>query len=94
MTTKPEIEMKRCLEENGIKYKFQHPIMGIEHKYVADFYLPLYNLIIEVDGKNVHNYPDGREIDYVRLCELEELGYRVLRFWEGEFDNFGIWREI
>jgi len=92
--TKPEIEMKRCLNELGISYEFQFPVWEIEHRYVADFYLPLYNLIIEVDGKGWHNYPDGKEIDRIRMKELEEKGYRVLRFWENEFDSNKVRGEI
>jgi len=92
--TKPEIEMKRCLKENGISYDFQYPVRNIEHCYIADFYLPLYNIILEVDGKGFHNYPDGRSIDHTRVQEMENVGYRVLRFWEGEFDAKSVWREI
>ena len=86
--------MKRCLAENGIKYEFQYPISNIEHPYIADFYLPLYNIILEVDGIWSHGYPDGKEIDFIRTQELEEVGYRVLRFWEGQFDAKSVWNEI
>jgi very-short-patch-repair endonuclease len=51
-------------------------------------------VILEVDGVWSHNYPDGREIDYIRNQELEDIGYRVLRFWEGQFDAQSVWREI
>jgi len=54
----------------------------------------LYNIVLEVDGKYHHNFPNGREIDSIRTEEMEEVGYRVLRFWEGEFDPQKIWREI
>src|SRR4030042_744934 len=92
--TNPEIDMKRCLKELGIKYIFQYLVENIKHPYFADFYFPLYNIILEVDGKEVHNYPDGTEKDYRRLLELEAAGYRVLRFWEGEFNSQSIWKEI
>ena len=72
----------------------EHPVTNIGHPYVADFYLPLYNIVLEVDGKWCHNYPDGREIDRTRTQELEQAGYKVLRFWEGQFDAQSIWREI
>jgi len=84
--TKPEKEMKKVLDELKVEYEFQFPVWNIKHCYVADFYLPLYNTIIEVDGKWFHNYPDGREIDHVRTQELKSVGYGVLRFWENEFD--------
>jgi very-short-patch-repair endonuclease len=92
--TKPEKEMKRCLNELGIKYEFQYPVEDIKHCYKADFYLPLYNIILEVDGIWSHNYPDGTELDNIRINELEDAGYRVLRFWENEFDAKSVWREI
>jgi very-short-patch-repair endonuclease len=92
--TKPEKEMKRCLDELGVRYEFQYSVWCIKHRYVADFYLPLYNVILEVDGKEVHNYPDGLEMDNIRTQELEQVGYRVLRFWEGEFNSQSVWREI
>jgi very-short-patch-repair endonuclease len=87
--TKPEIEMKRCLKELGIHYEFQYPVKNIEHCYIADFYLPLYNLIIEVDGDT---HPNKK--DEVRTKEMEETGYRLLRFKNGEFDAEKVWREI
>jgi very-short-patch-repair endonuclease len=92
--TKPEKEMKRCLDELGIKYEFQYAVWNIEHCFVADFYLPLYNIILEVDGKEIHSSKNRLKIDLTRTKELEDVGYRVLRFWEGEFDAQKVWREI
>jgi hypothetical protein len=92
--TKPELEMSRCLNELGIYYIPQYTIKDIEHCYIADFYLPLYNVVLEVDGKWSHNYPDGLERDFIRTGEMENNGYRVIRFWECEFDSSKIWREI
>ena len=40
------------------------------------------------------NFPDGTEKDFRKNLELEEAGYRVLRFWEGEFDAKSVWEEI
>ena len=92
--TKPEKEMKRCLEENGIKYEFQKIIEFPKYFYKVDFYLPLYNTVIEVDGKWCHNYPNGTSKDKLKIENLENVGYRVLRFWEDEFDVLSVWREI
>lgn len=92
--TKPELEMARCLNELGIKYEHPYPVWNIEHCYKADFYLPIYNTIIEVDGKYWHNYPDGKHIDHIRTKELEDKGYRILRFWENEFNSSKIWKEL
>lgn len=109
--TSPEIQMKKCLTENGVigisleewktgKYEgrnifiHQYPVKNIKHCYLSDFYLPLYNLIIEVDGKDIHNFPNVIQKDLLRTRELEEANYRVLRFLEGEFDTRSVWREI
>jgi len=51
------------------------------------YFLPKYNIIIEVDGKYWHNYPNLRPLDKIRNSELKEAGYNVLRFWEGEFNT-------
>ena len=69
-------------------------IENIEHCYVADFYLPLYRIILEVDGQWKHNLPNQLEMDRTRTNELEEAGYRDLRFWEDEFDAQSVWKEI
>jgi len=89
--TPSEIEMKRCLNENGIKYDFQFFVGNINHPYYADFYLPLYNIILEVDG-DIHNSKNS--LDETRTKELEEIGYRVLRFENNKFDSRSVWREI
>lgn len=89
--TPSEIEMKRCLKENGTEYVFQYFVENIKHAYYADFYLPLYNTIIEVDGR-IHNFK--RDKDEIRTQELEEVGYRLLRFENGGFDAQTVWREI
>ena len=45
------------------------------------------NIIIEVDGKYWHNYPDGKLIDKIRNDELINVGYKIIRFWENEFNE-------
>jgi very-short-patch-repair endonuclease/uncharacterized OB-fold protein len=85
--TIPEKQMKAILIAIGLYFIHPRPIRNIKHFYPADFYIPLYKLIIEVDGKYWHKYPYGNEIDHIRNEELKEKGYTVLRFWEGEFDK-------
>jgi hypothetical protein len=87
--TPSEKEMKRCLKELGIYYEFQYFVKDIKHNYYADFYLPLYNIIIEVDGE-VH----PKKLDDLRTLEMEEKSYRVLRFKNWDFDARSVWREI
>jgi len=48
--------------------------------YIADFYLPDYNIVIEVDGKQ-HNFYKNRMRDDLRTHRLKKSGVRdVLRF--------------
>lgn len=85
--TKPERQMKKILKELG--YEFVHSFVGlkIKHSYPADFYIAKLNLIIETDGVYWHNYPLGNPVDLVRTRELQEAGYKVIRFWEGKFNK-------
>ena len=85
--TKPEKYMKSCLDMIGIDYIQHHSVWDIEHCYSADFYIPSLNTIIEVDGRYWHYYPYGREIDHIRIKELSDAGYGILRFWEDKFDD-------
>jgi imidazole glycerol-phosphate synthase subunit HisF len=64
---------------NGYKIRKQHPI-GI---YIADFYCHKKKLIIEIDG-SIHNNPEVREYDERRQKDLEDKGYRVIRFTNKE----------
>lgn len=85
--TKPEKQMCKILSKLGYNYIHHYPMDKIEHMYMADFYLKDLNLILEVDGKYWHNYPDYREIDLLRNDELKSVGFNVVRFWDGEFNE-------
>ena len=60
---------------NNLKFRRQHPIMS----YVVDFYCAQAALIVELDG-SIHNDIDQKAYDKARQEELEEIGYRVIRF--------------
>jgi very-short-patch-repair endonuclease len=64
----------------GVKFKRQRPI----DNFIVDFFSAEVNLIIEIDGNshvNKGNYDRSRE------DKLEELGYTLLRFNEGDVLN-------
>jgi very-short-patch-repair endonuclease len=64
----------RCTAlENRIRR--QHPI----GPYIADFYIPSAQLVIEVDGAT-HDTPKEIEHDSRRTAYLESCGIRVLRY--------------
>ena len=60
---------------NGFKFRRQHPI-GL---YIADFYCHKVKLIVEVDG-SIHNLTKIFEADKIRQQDLENWGYKVVRF--------------
>ncbi len=58
---------------SGFKFRRQAP-MG---HFIADFYCAEYKLIVEIDG-DIHDLQV--EQDKLRTEEMENLGYRVIRF--------------
>ena len=68
----------RC-EELGVKFKRQHVICD----FIADFVCLEKMLIVEVDG--AYHFTDTQmEYDMYRTEELEQFGFRVLRFTNEE----------
>jgi very-short-patch-repair endonuclease len=59
----------------GYAFKRQRPVLN----YIADFMCCELNLIIECDGAT-HLLPGAKERDLKRQCELEAVGFTVLRF--------------
>jgi glycosyltransferase involved in cell wall biosynthesis len=56
---------------------------SMEFMYQCDLFIEP-NIIIECDGDYFHNYPNGKEIDRIRTKELNDQGYKLIRFWEHE----------
>lgn len=63
----------------GLKFKRQQPIGN----YIADFVCFEKNLIIEIDGGQ-HNENENIIKDNTRTKYFENLGYKVIRFWNNE----------
>ncbi len=66
----------------GCKFRRQHSIGN----YIVDFYCPEKKLIIELDGWQHKREKDIR-YDAKRTAYLENLGIKVLRFWNNEINN-------
>jgi very-short-patch-repair endonuclease len=49
--------------------------------YIVDFYCVKARLVIELDGGQ-HGTPEAEAYDAKRTQQLEELGLRVIRFWD------------
>ena len=79
--TADEIEYE-LLKANGYKFRRQHIIK----QYIADFINLKYKLIVEIDGK--YHFRDEQIIkDEERTRDLEQWGYRVIRFTDEEIFN-------
>lgn len=96
--TSIERRMKEILESIGIPYKFQFVIhfgKTKKDRYVYDFILPDYNLIIEVHGDYWHANPEmfstlneiqqkSRQRDTVKAAMAKERGHGMFVVWENE----------
>ena len=51
--------------------------------YIVDFICKEAKIIIEIDGGQ-HNEPENIEYDKTRTEYLNNLGYKVIRFWNNE----------
>jgi len=66
----------------GFRFRRQHSIGG----YIADFYCPAKDLVIEIDGSQ-HFGKDAREYDNIRSFYFEGVNLKVLRFTNREIHN-------
>jgi len=64
----------------GYKFRRQHAI----RPFIADFCCVPKRMVIEVDGGQ---HVDQAEYDADRTRFLENLGYRVLRFWNNDVEQ-------
>ena len=81
--TPAEEIFKKFLKELGIKFEIQSIIYSYDQRkiidyYIADFYLPDMNAIIEIDGEH-HNSYKQREDDILRDFYIKRMGYKVYR---------------
>jgi len=78
--TKPELIVKKFFDENDVIY-----IQQWKYKYgIADFYLPKFNTIIEVDGNYWHSKPEVMIRDKLHTEYLIRNGYAVIRISDKE----------
>jgi len=73
LTPQEEI-LKTFLEKNAIQFQAQKLIK----RYIVDFHLTGYNLVIEVDGSH-HKESNQRRKDLLRDSWLWRNGYKVVR---------------
>lgn len=76
--TEAEVLLWRELRARRLGFKFRRQVnIG---PFVVDFCCFSKKLIIELDGE-VHKRLDRKRADVYRTRYLEQLGYRVIRFW-------------
>jgi very-short-patch-repair endonuclease len=94
--TKLETKFEKLLQTIfDTEYITQHPVNG----YNYDFYLPKYNVLIEVDGdywhcnESIGIYPTSKsqlhtlQHDKIKNQNAKDLGYKLIRFWEYDINN-------
>jgi very-short-patch-repair endonuclease len=67
-------------DQLGVNFRRQHAI----GKYIPDFVCVRKKLIVELDGSQ---HLEQEEYDEERTEYLEALGYKVIRFWNGDVMN-------
>lgn len=94
-----EIRFETFLETLDIKFIHSYYINTKENHFIFDFYLPDYNILIEVDGDFWHCSPTKHlspvcktqeiniENDKIKNKWAQENGYKLLRFWEDDINN-------
>lgn len=94
--TLSEKVFEKFLIDNKLNYQKQYIIhimegKKISHFYIADFYLPYYNLIIEIDG-GYHNEVEQIEKDKIRDITIrKKLKCKIFRFKNNDvYDNYKI----
>ena len=76
-----ELLLLEEFKRRGLSFEFQW-----EYKLgIADFKLG--NTVVFADGNYWHNFPEGWEKDKIQTEYLQQLGFRVLRFWESELNS-------
>lgn len=77
--TRTERKMRTLLDKAKLKYVIEQVIfISATQFYIADFYLPNYTVIIEVDG-GYHNTPEQQLKDQNRTEQLSLFGFIVIR---------------
>ena len=92
--TKPEKQIEKLLSDADIEYVKQFRIF----KYSVDFYLPAWNLVIEVNGCWWHRCKEcgfkddvrARFKDARRARSIRSRGYELVVVWEHELEGLGV----
>lgn len=88
--TDHELEIKKLLDENKIKYMFQKGFISGNGFYIADFYFPKpIKKILEIDGK-YHDTDEQKQYDKRRDMYFLKRGIKTIRIKNDETKNMTI----
>jgi len=76
--TPSEKQFKRKLLSINISFSFQKPFSNNKKLYIADFFIPSFSLIIELDG-GYHNTEEQMQYDEDRDIWFKRHGFNVWR---------------
>jgi very-short-patch-repair endonuclease len=82
--TSIEIKMADELAKRGIEYTEQY---NLGDKFLLDFFLPEYKIVIECDGDYWHRIPKNVRRDKAKNAYIKACGYSLYRFWESEINE-------
>lgn len=83
---KGERDIQALLDKFGIEYERQAIFKINDKQYLADFYIPKNNVIIEVDGE-YHNDEDQQLKDFNRDKDFAQRGILTLRLQASSIDD-------
>lgn len=106
LRTKPELKFESLLRDWKVYYRIEHRVHWKSDRYkFYDFYLPDYNLLVEVDGEYHHG--KGKKVSEMnelqwdcnrndRLKNLlsRERGYELVRVWGDEIDSLTSFEDL
>lgn len=84
--TDSEKRFRAKLKFANVRFDFQKTFLDNNSWYIADFYLPDYNMIVEIDG-GYHRNADQKKKDRKRDSFFRKLGYIVFRIKNADADN-------
>ena len=91
--TPSEAKFKIILKELNIKYEFQKIFYTETTFYIADFYIPEHNIVIEVDG-GYHSTLEQKKKDNKRTAKLIEDIEGVYRIKNEVVENIDLAKKI
>lgn len=87
--TPAEKRFRSKLTSFNFNFNFQKPFDDGKKLYIADFYIPLFGLVIELDG-GYHSTLKQQEYDHTRNEWFGKRGYNVWRMTNEEADAMSV----